>query len=357
MYNARKKALEQLHEQGLIDEKQYHQALAKLEEAYKEALKDTPYEVRSEWADSIKFLTNAFTDLFKTISGGGASAEVIFSRISAAATATVSFMSTAISQYSAYANAERDLELAKTEKRYDKEIAAVGKNNRKKKKLEEQKEAEVAKIKKKYNDKAMKMELAQAIAQTAVAAINAFASASKEHWWLGPVAAAMATAAGLAQVAIIKKQHEAQEAGYYEGGFTSQSSDNRREVGVVHANEFVANHQAVANPALVPVLRLIDTAQRNNTVGSLTAADVSNAIGQGLGVSARGDVGRSAAYDSALIGSLSAVAQSNIAANEVMNRLSDVIEDGIEAKVILDGEDGFHKKYSHYLKLRNNPKR
>ena len=31
----------------------------------------------------------------------------------------------------------------------------------------------------------------------------------------------------------------------------------------------------------MPILRLFDTAQRNNTIGSLTAADVSQQLGQG----------------------------------------------------------------------------
>ena len=126
-------------------------------------------------------------------------------------------------------------------------------------KLEEQKEADIAKIKKKYNDRAMKMQIAQALAQTAMAAINAYASAlaiGPAGLILAPIAAAMAVAAGMMQVATIKKQHEAQQAGYYSGGFTRRDPDNRREVGVVHANEFVADHRAVANrrhrPRVVP---------------------------------------------------------------------------------------------------------
>lgn len=356
-YWAQKFKLQNSLKLGDIDNDEYNALSAKLDENYKKALKSQPTDAASEWTDSVRLVAASYIDLFKTITEGGANSEVTFSRIAQAAQASVMVIGEIMSQYSNYINAERDLELAKTEKRYDKEIAAAGKNTKKKEKLEKQKEADIAKIKKKYNDKAMKMELAQAIAQTAAAAINAYASASKEHWLLGPIAAAMATAAGMVQVATIKKQHEAEAAGYYEGGFTSRDANDRREVGVVHANEFVANHQAVANPALTPVLRLIDTAQRNNTVGSLTAADVSNAIGQGFGVSARGDVSRAASFDTALIGGLSAVAQTNAVANEVMTKLSDAIEEGIEAKVILDGEDGFHKKYTKFQKLRNAPKR
>ena len=126
---------------------------------------------------------------------------------------------------------------------------------------------------------------------------------------------------------------------------------------MVHANEFVANHQAVANPALSPVLRLIDTAQRNNTVGSLTAADVSNALGQGAGVSARGAAAMGGTLDSVVAGGLALAGEGAIRSAEAIDRLNDTIADGIEAKVILDGEDGFHKKYQHFQKLQNNPKR
>lgn len=344
----------ELHQRGLISEEEYQRAVNDIKDKYRREDIDKARTVQSEYTDMVLNLTTSFKKFFDELGQDGTD---FWDNLSNLASSAFAVMSAFISQFSAYASAERDLELAKTEKRYDKEIQAAGKNTKKREKLEKQKEADLARIKKKYNDKEMKMQLAQAVAQTAVAAINAYASGSKVNVWLGPVAAALATAAGMVQIATIKKQHEAQAAGYYEGGFTVRHADDRREVGVVHANEFVANHQAVANPALAPVLRLIDTAQRNNTVGSLTAADVSNAIGQGSGVSARGEVGRGPVVDAAIAGGLSAVARTNSRSNEVIGRLSDLLDSGIEAKVIMDGEDGFHKKYTHYKKLIDNPKR
>ena len=247
-------------------------------------------------------------------------------------------------------------ELAKVEKRYDAEIKAAGKNERKKKKLEEQKERETAKIKNKYNKRAQSMEIAQAVASTAMAAINAYASASKVNWILGPIAAAMAVAAGAIQIATIQKQHQAQAAGYYSGGFTTRSSDNRREVGVVHANEFVANHQAVANPAIAPVLRLIDQAQRANTIGSLTAADVSNAIGLNREVSARGNAASTGA-SATINDSAAIIADISARTSKALDRLSDNIEQGILAEVVMDGERGLARKLNHYNKLNQNVRR
>lgn len=133
-----------------------------------------------------------------------------------------------LSASSSYAQACSDLEQAKISKNYEKQIAAAGNNSKKKKKLEEKRNKELAAAKSKANKKAMKIEIAQAIASTAMSAINAYASAAAIPtigWTLAPIAAGMATAAGMIQLAAIKKQHQAEAAGYYEGGYTG---GNRR---------------------------------------------------------------------------------------------------------------------------------
>ena len=163
----------------------------------------------------------------------------------------------------------------------------------------------------------------------------------------------MATAAGLIQIATIKKQHEAESAGYYSGGFTRRDPDNRKEAGVVHVNEFVANHHAVANPALSPVLRLIDYAQRNNTVGSLTSEDVSRVLGHNGGVSVRGEDPTTNNPPAAMADFISVNAETN----RVLTRFALMLENGVEAYMVMDGERGFHRKYTNFLKLTKNPKK
>lgn len=188
-------------------------------------------------------------------------------------------MSAASSFYAAQSQYEQNV----TSKKYDKEIEKAGNNQKKQKKLEEKKQKELAKIKNKYNKKAAKIQIAQAIAQTATSAINAYSSAAAVPvigYILAPVAAAMAVAAGMLQVATIKKQAAAQDEGYYSGGFTG-GNRYRRVAGSVHEGEFVVNHDGVNNENLMPVLRLIDRAQQNNTIGTLTASDVTRQLGQG----------------------------------------------------------------------------
>jgi hypothetical protein len=182
-----------------------------------------------------------------------------------------------------YAKACSDYEVAVVEKNYDKQIEAAGNNERKRKKLEEKKQKEIAAIKSKANKRAMKIEIAQALASTAMSAINAYSSAAQVPligYILAPIAAAAAVAAGMLQIATIKKQHQTEEMGYYSGGFTG-GKRYQKEAGVVHEGEFVANHQAVNNPNVLPFLNFLNQAQRNNTVGSLTAEDVSRSMGAG----------------------------------------------------------------------------
>lgn len=154
---------------------------------------------------------------------------------------------------SSYYSAQSDYEVTVTEKKYEKLINAAGNNQAKAKKLEEKKEKEIAAIKTKYARKQSKMQVAQAIAQTAISAISAYSSAMAgvpypANLVLAPIAAGLALAAGAIQIATIKKQQQAQEAGYYEGGFTGGRS-YRRRAGVVHEGEFVANHARREQPA------------------------------------------------------------------------------------------------------------
>lgn len=254
-----------------------------------------------------------------------------------------------LSAASAYAQACSDLEQAKISKNYEKQIAAAGNNSKKKKKLEEKRDKELAAAKSKANKKAMKIEIAQAIASTAMAAINAYSSAAAikgTGWLLAPIAAGLATAAGMMQIATIKKQHQAEAAGYYEGGYTG-GNRYRKEAGVVHEGEFVANHRAVNNSSIRPAFDLIDRAQRANTVGSLTADDISRALG----------IGASAAVVAPIVNvsnDNAEVRQSLDGVNSAVSRLNENIERGIKADVSIAGRDGIDRKLNEYHRMLNN---
>lgn len=253
-----------------------------------------------------------------------------------------SFMTAA----SAYFSAAQEAETAQVKAKYDKQIAAAGNNQKKVKKLQEKQAKEEAAIKSKYNAKQVKIQIAQAIAQTAMSAINAYSSAAAVPvvgYILAPIAAAAAVAAGMIQVAAIKKQAQAQEAGYYEGGYTG-GNRYRKEAGVVHEGEFVANHSAVNNPAVRPMLDFIDKAQRNNTVGSLTKEEISRQLGNG----------------GTVVTPVVNVNTDNSELSEPIKKLNDnndkligILEEGIPC--FMDTEQAY-KSLKHLEHLKNNAK-
>lgn len=271
-----------------------------------------------------------------------------YQEIAAVAGAAFSSISSMMGAASAYSQACSDLEVAKIQANYDKQISAAGNNSAKKKRLEAKRDKEISAAKTKANKKAMKIEIAQAVASTAMSAINAYSSAAAiptVGYIIAPIAAGLATAAGMLQIATIKKQHQAEAAGYYEGGFTGPGHW-KKEAGVVHAGEFVANHNAVNNPQLLPALQLIDAAQRNNTVASLTAQDVSRAMGTGSAAVVAPVVNVNA--DNELVGA----SLDNV--SSTIERLNEQLNLGIKSYVVITGPDGFDRKWSQYQKMKSN---
>lgn len=350
--NSQMDALEANYADGLMSEEEYQSRRWQIIKNYHDKVAGLIDGEGSEWASMVVNFQQALTSALEDL---GSTWEEKLKSITDITQAAFAIMGAGLQQYTAYVSAERDLEVAKVTASYDKQIDAAGKNSKRAQQLEKKKQKEIAAIKNKYNKRAQKVEIAQAIASTALAAINSYASAAKVNWILGAVAAAMAVAAGAIQIAAIQKQHQAEAAGYYEGGFTPRDRNSRREVGVVHANEFVANHEAVANPNLAPVLRMIDEAQRNNTVGSLSAEDVSRSIGQGR------ILGQTVAAQQQLVAhgdqGLAVVAASVQEQTDAIARLQQAIDEGIEAYVVMDGERGLDKQYRRYQRLTQNPRR
>ena len=195
--------------------------------------------------------------------------------------AVSSAVSSLFSQLRSLMQAEMEMEVAAVEKKYDREIEAAQGNAYMTKQLEKKKQQEVKKIKDEANRKMYAMEVMQAIAQTATAAINAYSSAAAiplVGYIIAPIAAAMAVAAGMVQVAAIKKQQQKSATeGYASGGFTKPGAVDE-VAGVVHAGEWVASQKLLASPVARPLIEALDYAQRTNTIGSLRGSDVSRSI-------------------------------------------------------------------------------
>ena len=357
--------LEYLKEQGAISEEEKQKAKLAIAEKYakkrkeKEAdpddstdQKDDPSPLTGS-TDAMSTAVINFANVFKQLQDRIEDGKATWQDYAAAGVAAVAIVTATMSSASQLVQANQQLEEARITKRYDAEIKAAGNNTKKTKKLEEQKQAELAKVKTKYNKKAMKIEIAQAVAQMATNAIIAYGQGLKVNVFFGPIAAAMALAAGAIQIASIKKQHQAQAEGYYTGGFTP-GRNYRQAAGIVHQGEFVANHQAVNNPAILPVLQLIDQAQRTNRVASLTPADVSRAIiAPQTTAAATLQTATATQQTAAAAPSLQIINTTTDRQTETLDRLTAQLDRGITATVTLDGPNGLDRQYKRYQRLNN----
>lgn len=275
-YDKDSSALDEVYAQEIKDAGDDADEKLRIEEAYQKAKVALAKKYGQEYNDTSKnFLQNMTEDITEWLNSDlGQAVQGSFDTLT-------SGMSSIFSGMTSLIQAELEIQTAAIEKRYDKEISQAEGNNYKVKKLEEQKQKELAKKKNEANKKMFAMQVIQAVAQTAQNAISAYGSAAAiplVGYILAPVAAAMAVAAGAIQIAAIKKQQQASESqGYAKGGFTPKGS-KFQEVGVVHAGEWVASQEMLANPVARPIINALDYAQRTNTIGSLRADDVSRTI-------------------------------------------------------------------------------
>lgn len=270
----------------------------------------------------------------------------------------MSGMGEIFSGVSSLVQAELEKETAAINARYSAEISAAEGNNYKVAKLEKEKQAALAKAKNEANKKLFAMQVIQAVAQTAQNAISAYGSAAAipvVGYIMAPIAAAMAIAAGMIQIAAIKKQQQASEAqGYAQGGFTPQGRVNE-EVGVVHAGEWVASQKLLASPVARPLINALDYAQRTNTIGSLRADDVSRAIAPNV-VSTQQvqPVVVQAPTDNVASAALAQSATVLSKYEETMNRLSQRLNEPFVTVNTVTGDTGIKQAQDEYDTLIRN---
>lgn len=271
----------------------------------------------------------------------------------------MSGMGKIFSGVSSLVQAELEKETAAINARYSAEISAAEGNNYKVAKLEKEKQAALAKAKNEANKKLFAMQVIQAVAQTAQNAISAYGSAAAipvVGYIMAPIAAAMAIAAGMIQIAAIKKQQQASEAqGYAQGGFTPQGRVNE-EVGVVHAGEWVASQKLLASPVARPLINALDYAQRTNTIGSLRADDVSRTI---IGTGAVASLSPQPVIIQAPTDNVASAALAQSAAvlskyEETMNRLSQRLNEPFVTVNTVTGDTGIKQAQEEYDTLIRN---
>ena len=292
-------------------------------------------------------MQRAIADSVEWLNGDGGKA------MQGAISTLTSGMGAIFSSLSSLIQAELEIETAAIEKRYDKEISAAEGNSYKVKKLEAQKEKEIAKAKNEANRKMFAMQVIQAVAQTAQNAISAYGSAAAIPvigYILAPIAAGMAVAAGMIQIAAIKKQQQASEAqGYSEGGFTPDGRSDE-PVGIVHAGEWVASQKLVKSPKTRPIIEALEYAQRTNTIGSLAAADVSRSITAPMLLASQPQSPQIVVNQS----TPNVVVEQNSEYVETMRRLSQRLDEPFVTVATVTGDKGINKAQDDYERLLRN---
>ena len=309
----------------------------RIEEAYEKAklaLKKKYNQLGNE--DDANALQQFNADLLEWLEGDGGQA------FTKSVETLTNGMSSIFSQISSLVQSEMEIETAAIEKRYQREISMAEGNKFKTKIIERQKEKEIAKVKNEANRKLFAMQVIQAVAQTATAALNAYSSAAAVPvvgYILAPIAAAMAVAAGTLQVAAIKKQQQASQAqGYAEGGFTRKGRADE-VAGVVHAGEWVASQKLLASPVARPLIEALDYAQRTNTIGSLKSADVSRSITAPMALTQSQP---------------QVIIQENKELKEIIARLSERLDEPFVTVNTVTGDMGIKQAQDEYQRLMNN---
>lgn len=320
----------------------------RIEEAFQQAklALQKRYGLLSE-EDERNRMQRAIADSVEWLNGDGGKA------MQGAISTLTSGMGAIFSSLSSLIQAELEIETAAIEKRYDKEISAAEGNSYKVKKLEAQKEKEIAKAKNEANRKMFAMQVIQAVAQTAQNAISAYGSAAAIPvigYILAPIAAGMAVAAGMIQIAAIKKQQQAAEAqGYSAGGFTPDGRSDE-PVGIVHAGEWVASQKLVKSPKTRPIIEALEYAQRTNTIGSLAAADVSRSITAPMLLASQPQQ----SIQPNVIVNVPTQTSPNTKIEQTLDRLNERLNEPFVTVATVTGDKGINKAQDDYERLLRN---
>ena len=257
---------------------------------------------------------------------------------------------------------ECEMQVGLIERRYKHEISYAEGNSYKVKKLEKQRDKEIAREKRKAAEKTYTLQVLMAIATTAQNAVTAYGNGLQIGGLAGlilaPIAAAMATAAGMVQIAVIKKQKEAaMSAEYAEGGFTPDGP-KKKVVGVVHAGEWVASQKLVKSPVVKPLLQALDVAQKANVIGTLPSVQqVISATPKVIGLKGYGDELRGTrdemAADAAVKG-LEGYRVMSERLSDVISRLEERLNEPFVTVNTVTGDKGIQKAQDDYEKLMRN---
>ena len=262
-YKEKMRQIEDAVSAGFIDENEGELRKKTVKMEFLTELTSQLGQTGNEYADLFGNMAKTWLDAWEDMELGSKTA---LQKIGLAAQSTFAFVNSAVQMASQFAQANAQIEITAVEKRYDREKELAQGNTVLTKRLEADKQKKVAEIKNKAAESSFRMQIIQATAQMITGAMNAYTSTAAIPVIgpaLAPAAAAVALAAGAANLALLSKQHEASKAqGYAEGGYTP---DGRRDkvAGLVHAGEWVAPQELVRSPKAAPLIRMLEDARES----------------------------------------------------------------------------------------------
>ena len=347
-YNMTVQYADQLHEQGLLSEQEYQDALKNIKDQYQTGEEGgitifSAADFSNPVVTGVADVAAAIQSLDEPLKKG----EEKWKRYAAVAAGVAKTVNAGLQTLGNYYAAEAEAEIATTKEKYARLIAEAEGNEEEQQRLEKERDELITKRKLKQYKSERNINIATALMNTALSITKGYAEYGPI---VGSVLAAVSVAMGALQVATINKQYEAQVAaantqGYYEGGYTN-GKKYKKEAGVVHEGEFVANHDAVNNPDIRPTLDLIDAAQRNNSVGSLSREDLAAAAGVG-NVTVEAPAVTVNQDNSDIRENLQGV-------SEAIGELNRQLDRGIKSYSVISGPDGSYQKTKEYEKLLKN---
>ena len=198
-------------------------------------------------------------------------------------------------------SAIQDAEIAQSDAKYDVLIQQAKNNGEDTAALEEEKENKKLEIQKKYADVNFAIKVSQIVADTAVSIMKAYADLGPIG---GPVAAAMLTATGFAQMVSAKAERDKIKnmqpsstagssgtvaapskaervlSGFSDGGYTGDG-DRYEVAGVVHRGEYVVPKPIMDNPRVVDAVGTIEAIRRNKILSSSVAVSPTTGYADG----------------------------------------------------------------------------
>lgn len=341
-YAEAKALIEEVYKQELAKAGENEDKKADIQKRHAEALKKLYEEIYGENEKQAQSLEEFIGKMLDKLFGEGT-----WEKYGEMLKSMYSSVASVFDSLSKMAEAESELRMARLEKYYEREISMAEGNAYMVKQIERKKQKEEAKLKAEATKRQFAQQVIAAVAETALAAIRAYATAPAPTMIWGPIAAAMAVAAGGIQIAAIKKQQAASLAqGYSSGGFTPDGRPDQ-PVGIVHAGEWVASQKLLKNPQTRAAIEALDYAQRTNTVGRLSPADVSRSVTAPTIIAG-------AAGDGSMQRTMEAMVAVMARYGETMEQLGDRLNEPFVTVNTVEGDMGIKRAQDDYQKMMNN---